>query len=48
MPAGYEKIKKSLKKSHPNWSSDKVKEVAAKTWNKKKKGTGQTVGSGRN
>jgi len=44
MPAGYEKIKRSLRKSHPKWSAEKVKEVAARTWNKMKKGTGQTVG----
>jgi len=47
MPEGYEKIKRSLKKSHPKWSASKVKEVAAKTWNKHHKGTGKTVGSGR-
>ena len=47
MPAGYEKIKKSLGKSHPGWSAEKKKEVAAKIWNKSHKGTGKTVGAGR-
>ena len=47
MPEGYEKIKASLRKAHPKWSAEKVKEMAARTWNKKKKGTGQTVGRGR-
>lgn len=39
--------KRSLRKAHPKWSKDKVEEVAAKTWNKKAKGTGKTVGKGR-
>ena len=47
MPKGYEKIKKSLKKSHPKWGSKKAKKVAAMTWNKKMAGTGKTVGKGR-
>lgn len=47
MPAGYEKIKKNIKKEHPSWSEERAKGVAAKIWNKEKKGTGQTVGRGR-
>lgn len=47
MPEGYEKIKKSLKKSHKSWGSKQVKKVAAKIWNASHKGTGQTVGRGR-
>jgi len=47
MPKGYEKVKKSMKKSHPGWSAKKVKKVAAKTWNEQMAGTGQTVGRGR-
>ena len=46
MPEGYEKIKKSLRKSHPKWSNKKVTQVAAATWNKHHKG-GRTVGRGR-
>lgn len=47
MPAGYEKIKANLRKSHPKWADDKVERVAAKIWNKKARGTGHTVGKGR-
>ena len=47
MPEGYEKIKKSLKKAHKGWGTKKVKQVAAKIWNKTHAGTGQTVGRGR-
>jgi hypothetical protein len=33
MPEGYEKIKESLRKRHPDWSEKKIKTVAAKIWN---------------
>jgi hypothetical protein len=47
MPEEYYRIKRSLKKAHPEWKSDKVERVAAMTWNKIAKGTGKTVGRGR-
>ena len=47
MPAGYEKLKKSLRKQHPKWTAKHVKQVASKKWNKTHKGTGKTVGRGR-
>lgn len=47
MPAGYLKLKKEIRKEHPNWTADHVEEVAAKIWNKNHKGTGKTVGRGR-
>lgn len=32
MPEAYESIKESLKKAHPNWSEQKVKEMASRTF----------------
>jgi hypothetical protein len=46
MPAGYEHIKAALIKAGK--PEDKATEEAAKIWNKHAKGTGKTVGNGRN
>ncbi|HYT44764.1 MAG TPA: hypothetical protein VEP90_20725 [Methylomirabilota bacterium] len=45
MPAGYEKMRDSFKKK--GMSSKAAKTKAAKIWNAKHKGTGETVGRGR-
>ena len=45
MPAGYEKIRDSYIKR--GMSTKRAKKIAAMTWNKAHKGTGQTVGKGR-
>jgi hypothetical protein len=37
MPKKYEEMKSSLRKAHPSWGDKKVKEVAARTYNKYKK-----------
>lgn len=44
MPKGYEKLKK---KTEIEYGIKKGDIIAAKTWNKRMKGTGQTVGRGR-
>jgi hypothetical protein len=44
MPKAYEKMKQAMCKQY---GEKKGEEIAAKTWNKKMKGTGQTVGKGR-
>lgn len=44
MPYKYLKMKKAMQKEY---GKAKGEEVAAKTWNKQHKGTGQTVGRGR-
>ena len=44
---GLSEIKRSLRKAHPKWSESKVEQAAARTWNKAKAGSGQTVGRGR-
>lgn len=44
MPKAYEKMKQAMVKQY---GAEKGKEIAAKTWNKGHKGTGQTVGKGR-
>jgi len=45
MPAGYEKMRDSFKKE--GLSDKAAKTKAAKIWNSKHKGTGQTVGKGK-
>ena len=45
MPAGYEKMRDSFKKK--GMSSKAAKTKAAKIWNAKHKGKGNTVGRGR-
>lgn len=45
MPEAYEKMKKAMEKQY---GKKKGKEIAYKTWNKQHKGTGKTVGRGRN
>lgn len=47
MPKGYEKIKLSLRKAHPDWSDERVESTASKIFNKRKKVTGDTGGKGR-
>jgi hypothetical protein len=37
MPAAYEAIKLSLRRSHPDWPIEKVKSVAAATYIKRSK-----------
>jgi len=44
MPKAYEKMKKAMKKEY---GKKRGGTIAAKTWNKRHKGTGQTVGRGR-
>ncbi len=44
MPAAYEKMKAAMKKEY---GARKGTTIAAKTWNKRNKGTGRTVGRGR-
>ena len=44
MPKDYEKMKAAMIKEY---GKKKGEEIAAKTWNKHHKGTGQTVGRGR-
>jgi len=44
MPKDYEKMKAAMIKEY---GKKKGEEIAAKTWNKQHKGTGQTVGRGR-
>lgn len=44
MPKEYELMKKAMKKQYGKKKGEKV---AAKTWNKRMKGTGKTVGRGR-
>jgi hypothetical protein len=41
MPKDYEKIKASLRKSHPSWSSKKLKTTAAKITNSQRKKQGR-------
>jgi len=41
MPADYEAIRESVRKQHPKWSLAKVKEVAAKITNAKRKKSGK-------
>ncbi len=44
MPEAYEKMKSAMQKQYGTKMGEKV---AAMTWNKQHKGTGQTVGKGR-
>lgn len=44
MPKAYEKMKQAMQKQY---GEKKGETIAAKTWNKQHKGTGQTVGRGR-
>ena len=44
MPKAYEEMKKAMEKEY---GKKKATEIAAKTWNKRNKGTGNTVGKGR-
>ena len=41
MPEDYEKIKQALRKQHPDWSDDKLKESAARITNSKRKAAGR-------
>lgn len=41
MPKDYEKIRRSLRKAHPDWSEKKVKEMAARTTIKQRKKAGK-------
>ena len=44
MPAAYLKMKKAMQKEYGQKKGEKI---AAATWNKRNKGTGNTVGRGR-
>jgi len=44
MPKAYEEMKKAMVKEYGKKKGEKI---AAMTWNKQHKGTGQTVGRGR-
>jgi hypothetical protein len=44
MPKAYLKMKRNMVREY---GKKKGEEIAAKTWNKRHKGTGQTVGRGR-
>ena len=47
MPAGYLRLKARIKKEHPKMPEKTVEMHAPRIWNSMMKGTGKTVGRGR-